>query len=389
MRLSLLLKREPFGTILEDTMSDFWSTDGLRSEIEWGRANSAKQVWRGNVYLNYFCVDNVKPPCFEIIKREYGRSQRPTKRLLQSAYVYAATHSSTRKWLSQVQFSVSPPVPEAEEKLLIGGNRRMRIIHPVANKSYVIQKKGFSRLGFEREITARKGVAAALAPTFYEVHADGNSFTEAYFSGTPANRLPLKKQISFRQRACDLLNEKVHCPTCTTTTLADYITSLQLRIEQTARPLADSMKPLTHWLKKAAGKTELGLVLSHGDFQDANILTNGDALHIIDWENATERSQLYDFATISSRCRFSQNPVQAWRAQVVKWLDRPKYFPRLLVPPRSRSEILALSAVWWIEEAIFRLEDAQISSFANTNVSIAEQCAQMAAIYTKARLLTP
>jgi len=124
------------------------------------------------------------------------------------------------------------------------------------------------------------------------------------------------------------------------------------------------MEALSHWLRESAGSVPIGLVFSHGDFQDANILVNGEALHIIDWENATERSQLYDLATMSSGIRLSPDSAQTWCDQVEKWFDNEDDFPELAVSTKGPSEMLACAVIWWIEEMIFQLEEAQASSFA-------------------------
>lgn len=374
MRLSLLLQREPFGNILEQTMTGYWGNQSNSSlSVHWGKSEAGGQVWRGNIYLNFFCVEDVDPACFEIIKREFSHSQKRSRRWLQAAYVQAAVRPPFRNWLSQVQFTVSGEVPLAHEQLLIGGNRRMRMIHPSVGKSMVIHKQGFDRLGFDREVTAREGFAAAVAPRFFGLDASGASFSEEYFIGTPANRFSVEQQMGYCHEAKQRLIAEVHRPSLRTVLVSDYVDQLMHRLGKFTETLTDAIQPLSKWFNEHAGDASLGLVFSHGDFQDANILINGEVLHIIDWENATERSQLYDLATMDSGIRLAADSVQAWCAQVEKWLHQSNDFLALEVPALGRDEQLVTAVIWWIEEMIFQLEDAEVSSFVNVDAAIAEQ----------------
>jgi hypothetical protein len=374
MRLSLLLQREPFGDILEKTMAEYWANqDGTPLSVHWGKSETPGQIWRGNIFLNFFCVDDVDPACFEIIKREFSHSQKRSRRWLQAAYVQAAVRPPFRNWLSQVQFSVSGEVPLAREQLLIGGNRRLRIIYPAAGKSMVIHKQGFDRLGFDREVFARMGPAAAVAPRFFGLDASGASFSEEYFIGTPANRFPVEQQMGYCDDATTRLIAEVHRPSLRMVLVSDYLEQLIHRLGEFSEKLTDAILPLSKWFNEHTGDASLGLVFSHGDFQDANILINGAVLHIIDWENGTERSQLYDLATMDSGIRLAADSVQAWCAQVEKWLHQSNSFPALEVPAQGRDEQLVHAVIWWIEEMIFQLEDAELSSFANVDAAIAEQ----------------
>ena len=62
MRTSLLLQREPFGRILEETLERYWSSrGGARYAVTWYPRNPGEgvitkdgsQAWFGNIYFNY------------------------------------------------------------------------------------------------------------------------------------------------------------------------------------------------------------------------------------------------------------------------------------------------------------------------------------------------
>ena len=128
MRISVLLKREPFGLILEKTLSHYWSNLlGSSVRVSWGESSSEKYLWKGNIFLNFFCTYDADQSCFHNIIREYGYSSSYWRRGLQSLYVRAAVTPPFRHYLSQVSFRVSREF-QMPIKLVIGGRNR-RIIH--------------------------------------------------------------------------------------------------------------------------------------------------------------------------------------------------------------------------------------------------------------------
>jgi hypothetical protein len=76
---------------------------------------------------------------------------------------------------------------------------------------------------------------------------------------------------------------------------------------------------------------------------------------------------------MDSGIRLAADSVQAWCAQVEKWLHQSNDFPSLEVLADGRDEQLVHAVIWWVEEMIFQLEDAEVSSFANVDAAIAGQ----------------
>lgn len=361
MRLSLLLAREPFGEILEKTLSGFWSDSGSAPVVvRWGTPAAGDQVWRGNVYLNFFCVEGVDPACFEVIVQEFGHSRSAWRRGIQAAYVQAAIRPPTRRWLTQVGFGVSQPVPYAQELLIIGGNRRIRIIHPRAGRSVVIHKSGFTRTAFDREVHARVGAGSPLAPAFKGVHRSGNAFEEEYFVGTPANRLSADEERRVREEALVRLVTEVHRPTLRAASLSVRLREIAEQVEGVTGGSEAGWKRAIENLAVRVGGASLGLSFSHGDFQDANILVAGSRVRVIDWETAAERSQFYDVATLRSGIRLAQDRVRAWRQVSDAWIRSGSGFPEILIRAETRQVRTAFAALWWLEETLLRAEEAQM-----------------------------
>lgn len=370
MRITYLLDREPFGQILQLTLSAYWGDIyGLPVDVYWNRQSLDCQLWQGNSYLNFFCARDVDVSCFENIIREFSHARSWWCRGVQSGYVRAAISPPFRKWLSQVCFSVSQDIPGATQQLIIGGRNRLRIIHPKVGESVVIAKAGFSRLGFEREIYVRESYARALAPKFLGMRASGMAFAEEYCVGTPANRLPIRRAIQARAEACNRLIEFLHRPTLRIVVIAEHLKQLATNIQTLASDVGVAAQALADLASRISGSAQLGLALTHGDFQNGNILVTEQDLRIIDWETATERSQLYDLATLSVDMRLAPDRFEVWRRQVAKWLDQPSQVPALLVPIDGRRSLLGHVAVWWMEEAVFQLEEVRQGFLVDTTSS--------------------
>ncbi len=354
MRLSLLLEREPFGDILERTLSRFWSEKyGDDFTVKWGAAVEGGQHWRGNPYLNYFGVDDVDPRCFDVIRKEYSYSRRPWLRPVQSAYVFLALLRPVRRYCSRLSFAVTPPVPDAAGQLVIPGNHRLRILQPSLGEVEVLHKVGFPPESFQRELRARQGAAKTVAPRLLKVDTDERWFTESYFAGTPANRLPPTQQAQVRSEAARMLDEQVHQATLRQQPLREYSESLVSRITEHAPSLGESLDVILAALSR--GGVQLDMVRSHGDFQDGNILFSLDeGVRIIDWEFSQERSRIYDLATMLSGIRLAGDWIECWQKTALAWMQQPDVWRDVLPASPVCSRELVL--VWLLEETLLRAE---------------------------------
>ena len=199
MRLSLLLPREPFPVIFEQTLSRFLlSWTGKPYEIRWypKRPRSAPhcrsgEFWLVNIYLNAIFIPRADPAIFDPVKQEFSRSLVWWRRWPQRLYVNMATSPLMAKWLAHAGVSLTPALPQAELMLIVPGNHKIRLLDYGEKTVYAIRKSGFPANFLEREIEVRRQAEELGLPVPHvkTVAGDGAWLSEEYVSGTPVNRL--------------------------------------------------------------------------------------------------------------------------------------------------------------------------------------------------------
>ena len=328
MRISLLLQREPFGVILEQTLATFLeSWRGQPHEVHWydGWPNvglmrrRGQQPWLCNIYLNAIFVPQAEPKVFDPIRREFARSVIWWRRPAQRAYVALATSRQGASWLAQAGVGISPPLPGAERLLIVAGNHKIRLLDYARGVVYGILKSGFPPGFMQREIEAR-GRAEGLGlpvPALEAVAEDGTWFRERCVSGTPVNRLA---DAAVAQQAVTGAAQALHRllkATMREESLGEYVERLaeQARAHITANHLlsesqkeslmqtVDDLVTQVNALQPAVEDRILSAV-THGDFQPANILVNQDGVWLIDWEYSARRQAGYDALVYTLRSRF-------------------------------------------------------------------------------------
>lgn len=331
MRISLLLQREPFSQIVEKTLSRFCQVQyGQPYRVRWYKGHPdlktmrqrGEQLWLGNIYLNAIFTPDADSAVFDPIQREFTHSAVRWRRPLQRAYVSLATSQWGAPWLAQVGLGVVPAIPDAQHKLIVAGNHKVRILDHKAGLAYGILKDGFGADFIQRELEARRMAEqwGLPVPRLKRVAADGTWFSECYVSGTPINRLtdPKTAGDAVISAANALIRLLTH--TLEEEALDDHVARLHSRIqalitgshllsELQKQELVDSTDALVKQiggLRSAVGDRIL-TALTHGDFQPANILVNRDGVWLIDWEYSTRRQAGHDALVFMLGSRLTRN----------------------------------------------------------------------------------
>ncbi|MCB8920921.1 MAG: phosphotransferase [Ardenticatenaceae bacterium] len=369
MRISLLREREPFPDILEKTLSQFWSRHfGQEITVRWqdGRvpSHAQGQTWLVNAYLNAIFLPDAQATVFDPIRREFSRSPVWWKLPLQAAYVQAASSRLTASWLAQAHLRVSPPVPQAQEQLVIAGNHKIRWLDVREGKVYGLRKAGFHEQFMRQEITARQQAAVCGLPVPPLLAADEETygwFCEQLVSGTPINRLADKQQAAAAVQQVYTALTNLYAQTATQLPTCEYAAMLQQRIlalvdahhllgegEKTA--VRQQTAQLTKHLSSMAAPVTLAL--THGDFQPANILLNEAGTWLIDWEYAAQRQIGYDVLVYSCAARFPTRLAQ--RLQQFINNDFSHSLPVMGLWPTETARHLS-AHLFMLEESLFHL----------------------------------
>ncbi|MCB9130523.1 MAG: phosphotransferase [Anaerolineales bacterium] len=324
MRISLLLQREPFGQIVEQTLARFWSErHGQPYYVEWrmaapitpDRSVPAAQTWFANIYLNAIFTADAQPAVFDPVRREFSRSTTWWKRPAQQIYTALALGQPSARWLTQARLAVSPPVPDAGNLLIVAGNRKIRLLDRRAGLAFGVQKTGFRPEFMAHELAGRLQARAAgvRTPALLAQSGRGAWYCEQYISGTPINRLANRAaaRAAATQAASNL--QRLLQATAVERDIGDYVDGLQPLIGKlaAASPLLttvqrEAIEAMTSALVARARQRsgQITLALTHGDFQPANILVNEDGIWLIDWEFSGQRQAGYDALTLALNARF-------------------------------------------------------------------------------------
>lgn len=314
MKIELLIEREPFWDILFRTLGNYYyNIDGKKRKFQLRNKNIKdlfnKDIFLVNSKLNIIFNPHVDKHIFGQTKKEFSYHPNMFKRWMQTAYVNVATTFPFSIVLADQIIETEPPLPDANNILILGGNNRLRIIDLQSNSMIVILKDGFDRYFFDNEVIFRERATGLDVPKLLSNNSSDSFFTEEIISGTPINRLHDNKVVQKALEQAIVNLQKMYDQTVSTIALPEYIVQLQNEIKRfIEKDIFSSIKDrilkvTTQLLSFKQNKYFIKLAMTHGDFQAANILLDKDNIWLIDWENAKERSVNYDTFTFALKAR--------------------------------------------------------------------------------------
>jgi thiamine kinase-like enzyme len=385
MRISLLLEREPFGSIFEETMSAFfcdyfeqdykveWCQGGSKTEIT--ELKDETQIWKCNPLLNAIFVPGAEKKIFEPIVREFSYTSIWWRKPFQYLYVKTAVHGVWGKYFAKISIKVSPIVPYAKDLLIVGGNHKLRLLDYKRKRCFVILKKGFNSNFYERELKMRKLAHNLKLPVpliLEEVSSSIRWYAEEYVIGTPINRLKESKKSRFVLGECIKALRILGKHTKEEIEVENYIEKLSESIKsnvisnhllgegEQAR-LLDYLDKIRSFIVELSRNyiKKINTVIAHGDFQPANIIINNDCYWMIDWEYSCRRQAEYDGLVYLLKSRFPCGLAQRlenllkddriWAEPILcKWPDGDK------IDLQRKRFILA---IFLLEELSLRIEE--------------------------------
>ncbi len=339
MRISLLLEREPFAEILARSLERYWHEQFAREfsvRLTPGKSavqsslQSTPQQWVCNNLLNAIFLPGIQSDALDPIRKEFSRSPSVWKRPFQRIYVSLATGAMSSR-LRHATLEVTPPVPDADDLVIIPGNRKVRILEHARQRATCILKEGFAPAAFHVEIDARQNATSLgiAVPELIEVNREQGWFRESYLSGQPLNRLADRQEVVAKRKVAFSDIRRLVEATLEPATAEDYAKSLEARIvsgldeasqinPHNRQYLQQGVQHLRQSILEATNcPRELSISETHGDFQPANVLVADSGCWIIDWENAGRRQSVYDLLVMTTNSRMSIGLADRL-AQVVK-----------------------------------------------------------------------
>jgi glycosyltransferase involved in cell wall biosynthesis len=400
MRISLLLKREPFGEILKESLEGFLpKLTGKRHQVDWvdrpaalvsrgikqgqeSEGASPQQVWVCNPYLNAIFLPSANETVLDPVIKEFRSSPMRWRRPLQSAYVSMATSTTLSSLMGSRALVINPEIPYGRTTLIVGGNHKIRLIDHAKGTAHGIRKHGFTDRFIRREVEARKAASKfnVRVPALLDVAEDFSWFKESYLSATPINRLP-------ESQADDSLREAIrqlrpfYEGTRSMSTVGVYAIELceqikRLKKEDGTSDYIDVIKSLETFIARYAN-LPVAKSASHGDFQPGNILRNDSGTWLIDWEYSRERQLGYDLLVYAARSRTTVGLAQRLgelfdSSNNGQWILKTIHNPLWLNLEGRRVSI----ALFFLEEFLLRFEERSSSTRLIPDAALGTLCAE-------------
>jgi hypothetical protein len=322
MRLDLLLQREDFSRIFPQLLQNELSKRfGWSGKISWrdSRCSSSLHLLV-NHKLNVIYPASMKRSVLRQLTAEYGYHPNLLRRLLQLLFVRFATSFPFEYFTTIAVVKIEPWLDELENWCVIPGNHSIRVVEFDSNLCRVYQKPGFNRKFILNEIAIREQFPFLPIPKLLDSDKDEGWYMEERIRALPLNRIADNSvcEDMLSQAQCALLD--LYEPTKKFQRLNEYRQQLNSSLQQAVDLLPaiyqqSDHSQLTSTIEKlcivldCSDTLYVNTVMSHGDFQPANILvtttdSNEKILYLIDWEYSERRSQFYDALVFATKSRF-------------------------------------------------------------------------------------
>ena len=132
-------------------------------------------------------------------------------------------------------------------------------------------------------------------------------FIEEYFEGTPINRFGSEKDYNL-DLLLDFYQKELIEPSKEVITINDYKNLINLEVDTILKinnetNLNELMLKTFTTLFSLINIEKVEISWTHGDLQEANILSKNNEIKIIDWESSDKRFHMYDYFTLFSKIR--------------------------------------------------------------------------------------
>ena len=383
MKLDLLLKRENFPKIFVDTLASY-----LKNRLDW----EGEIFWRNNFFwsarllvipkLNLIFPKSFSTSILRSLSLEYAFHPNIFFRKLQGVYIKCASIRLLRFLFSSSWIRIDPWPVAASGWCILPGNHSIRIIDVVQDKCIVLRKIDARREFMSALVSIRKEFPDLPGPRLLDVDLDAGWYEEERIEGLPLNRTLNQVLVEEALHAAHLVMTSLYSRTGRAILLDDWLGKLLRDIQQEIAVMPSVYDAKFRFLLKNVAtsfanvlKTRLGngvsirVAMTHGDFQDANILIpltpSSYPVFLIDWEYAASRWHCYDALTheFSSRSPVGMaQRISSWKRDRSRQVASLNWCGFADYPKWNASELVAC---YLLEDLLLRLKDASIPGLRN------------------------
>jgi len=313
MKVSLLIKREPFDKIFEETLASFLNDHfNIVYKIKWHKGggntyNKNSQIWYCNPVINSIFVKGANYKIFgSIIGEYYYNPFKPWRNLFQKGFFNLSISKYFASYLTNNFIEISPAINNAKNILIIGGNNKIRLIDYNNKLVYVILKAGFDSKYLKREIFIKDKYKYMPTPQYQSFHHHHTWYSEEYICGIGIDRIKEKKRRTVLKEVIYFMNRMIK-ESIIELSLSEYCNKLNSRIDKNLKKISllslETKNEILSVIKQLNSlfvdyNKKIYLCQSHGDFQEGNIIYDGKKVWIIDWEYTRTRQISYDLLVL-------------------------------------------------------------------------------------------
>lgn len=382
MKISLLLSREPFPVIFEETMERYFAAvTGRAYRVRWRQRTLLERISRSPTSKEWICnplINSIFTPSalnevMELPKRWYGSDPSLARNVAQRAYVWTATCPILRSTLAGPAILIDPIPPNASNMLITGGNTRLRLFDFVRGEATTILKSRFDESFVNADLQVRSAHPWLPAPAVLRVLDLGRAYVEPILSAGTAADIPnwqsRQRVLNVALQACDRLGHE----TAEVVSGKTYLFGLLDRCRKLGDYLGMRQRLITEWVSRWTaraqiigdlindeGSFKIEIGRSHGDLSLGNILADDGDVYLVDWERTSIRIKGFDAITLALASRYKTKGLVQRAHRLLagnRDTDVASVKARLALTGGDAKQTKAKLIIYLAEELLFHLEE--------------------------------